>query len=495
MHSVAQDKRERLSPSSPPPPIPPSPSSPPEAIEEGGSGNPRPLILDSFCGGGGASTGIERALGRPVDFAVNHDAQAIGMHAANHAATIHAVNDIWAVDPAQLVGTRRVDLAWFSPDCKHFSKAKGGRPREQGIRDLAWVVVRWARLVRPRVILLENVEEFQTWGPLLADGSPCPARKGITFRRWVASLERQGYRVEWRELRACDYGAPTIRKRLFLVARCDGQPIVWPEPTHGPGTLQPYRTAAEIIDWSQPCPSLFDTSEEIMAKYGVRARRPLADATLARIREGLRRFVLEHPDPFVVPVDGGLIAPTLIQTGYGERPGQRPRYLDLHEPLGTVPAGGCKHALVTAFLAQHNGGMVGHDLRKPMSTISSRGSQQQLVSAFLAPYYGSGSGETGRDMREPVPTITTKARLQLITVTIQGAEYVITDIGMRMLTPRELYRAQGFPEDYVIDRDHEGRAIPKTAQIRMAGNSVPPPVAEALVRANLGQEAQQAIAA
>lgn len=466
-----------------------------------------PVIIDSFCGGGGASTAIEAALGQPVDFAINHDLEAIRLHKANHPGTVHACNDIWSIDPKQLVGNRPVSFAWFSPDCKHFSKAKGGKPREKGIRDLAWVVVRWARAVRPRIIMLENVEEFRDWGPLQGDGRPCPDRKGFTFRRWVKDLERQGYRVEWRELRACDYGAPTIRKRLFLVARCDGLPIAWPDPTHGPGRENEYVPAADIIDWSLPCPSIFETSEEIMQKHGVRTRRPLAAATLRRIAAGIQRFVIDAEEPFFISYaqHGGrnrsadeplhtvtasikdhnvIVAPTLVQTSYGERKGQRPRYLDLNEPLGTVVAGGCTHALVTAFMAQHNGGMVGHDLRKPMSTISSRGSQQQLVAAFMAPYYGSGSGETGRDLRAPAPTITTRDRLQLVTVTIDGQEYAITDIGMRMLSPRELYRAQGFPESYVISGDDDG-AFTKTAQIRMAGNSVSPPPATALIRANV----------
>lgn len=471
-----------------------------------------PLIIDSFCGGGGASLGIELGLGVSVDFAVNHDPEAIVLHRQNHPHTVHACQDVWTIDPVQLTGNRPVALLWASPDCKHFSKAKGGKPRSKKIRDLAWIVVRWARAIRPRVICLENVEEFAEWGPLLSDGQPCPQRKGFIFRRWVQELERQGYQVEWRELRACDYGAPTIRKRLFLVARCDGEPISWPEPTHGPG-LKPYRTAADIIDWSLPCPSIFDTSEEIYRKHGIRARRPLAEATIKRIAAGIQRFVLEAEEPFFVSFaqHGGanrsafaplhtvtasskdhnvVIAPTLIQTGYGERAGQRPRHLNLHEPLGTVVAAGSKHAVVAAYLAQHNGGMVGHDLRKPISTISSRGSQQQLVSAFLAPYYGSGSGETGRDLREPAPTVTTRDRLQLVTVEIQGTEYAITDIGMRMLTPRELYRAQGFPDDYVIDGGDD-MALSKTAQIRMCGNSVCPPVAAALVRANVADQVQQ----
>ncbi|PKL76376.1 MAG: hypothetical protein CVV27_10585, partial [Candidatus Melainabacteria bacterium HGW-Melainabacteria-1] len=325
---------------------------------------PNELIIDNFAGGGGASLGIELALGRSPDIAINHDPEAIAMHRHNHPHTRHYCESVWDVSPRKACAGRPVGLAWFSPDCKHFSKAKGGRPVDKNIRGLAWVVIRWARDVQPRIIFLENVEEFQTWGPICPDTNmPIKARKGETFRRWVNELESLGYRVEWRELKACDYGAPTTRKRLFLVARRDGLPIVWPTPTHGPGR-QPYRTAAECIDWSIPCPSIFER------------KRPLAENTLRRTARGIFRHTINCPNPFIVRLghtghgDGGksrsaneplstitsknehcLVTPTLIQSGYGERPGQAPRSLDLHKPLGTIVAGGNKFSLVAAFLA------------------------------------------------------------------------------------------------------------------------------------------------
>lgn len=533
------------------------------------------LLIDSFAGGGGASLGIARAFGRPIDVAINHDPAAVAVHKANHPETLHHCKNVWQADPAAVVqeaGGPPVALAWFSPDCKHFSKAKGGRPVKRNLRDLAWIVVLWARRARPRVIMLENVEEFRSWGPVDVEGQPCPDRKGKTFQRWVGELRRLGYRVEWRELRACDFGAPTIRKRLFVVARCDGLPIAWPQPTHGPG-LRPYRTAADCIDWSLPCPSIFER------------KRPLAEATLRRIARGIQRFVIEAAEPFIVSVAHGdsggrreygigeplgtvtaggkshalvvphvsrqfgksvgsamgepigtvtaggggkcaLVAPTLIQTGYGERPGQAPRVPGLEKPLGTVVAGGSKHALVAAFLAQHNTGVTGHDARKPLSTITGRCTQQQLVTshlvklrgtcrhgqdlgrpmptvtaqgthlgevrAFLTKYYGTAIGQS---CAEPLHTATEKARLGLVTVTIGGADYVIADIGMRMLSPRELFNAQGFPRDYRIDAEVDGKPITKTAQYRLCGNSVCPDVAEALVRANLGETLAERAAA
>lgn len=544
------------------------------------------LIVDNFAGGGGASTGIEAAMGRPVDIAINHDPAAVALHGVNHPLTQHFCESVWDVDPRKVTDGRPVGLAWFSPDCKHFSKAKGGKPVEKKIRGLAWVVMRWAATVRPRVIMLENVEEFTTWGPLVREENgecyPCPKNKGRTFRSFVNALERHGYNVEWRELRACDYGAPTIRKRLFLVARCDGEAITWPEPTHGDpkseaiktGLLKPWRTAAECIDWAVPCPSIFERP------------RPLADATLRRIAKGIMRYVIEAKEPFIVPGTGrkrkgkkaafltehanassarvfnvgeplrtqcaetkgghfALVAPTLIQTGYGERPGQSPRVPGLNKPLGTVVAGGQKHGLVSAFLAKHYGGVVGADLQNPIGTVTTidhhslvtaslvrnfgrslgaavaapthtitskskdslvtshlvklRGTCQDgqpvaepaptitaggthvgEVRAFLMKYYGT---DQDPNLMEPLHTITTKDRFGIVTV--QGEAYRIVDIGMRMLSPRELYRAQGFPENYVIDRDAYGRPITKTEQVAKCGNSVCPPIAEALVRANL----------
>lgn len=587
------------------------------------------LIVDNFAGGGGASTGIETALGRAVDIAINHDEEAIRMHEVNHPDTVHIRNNIWQIDPKEVTGGKPVDLAWFSPDCKHFSKAKGGKPREKSIRDLAWVVVLWAQRVKPALILLENVEEFRTWGPLCEEGKPIKERKGETFEKWCRELRKAGYKLQFRELRACDYGAPTIRKRFFMVGRCDGQPIVWPKPTHGApdsddvkaGKLKPWRTAAEIIDWSVPCPSIFER------------KKPLAEKTLRRIAHGIVKFVINNPSPFIVPIcntnwagdrfypgdeplrtittakggeqalvtpyfartahgdvdksgkrrgqpchgpeepfptvtqtrDSALIVPHitkfrngaighgmgdplatvtansyvkrpggsaplgvvaahLVQTGYGEREGQAPRAIDAEKPLGTVVAGGGKHALAVAHMMQANGGprnetLPGRAADSPMSTVATTGSQQQLVTsnlvklrgtcahgqsvedplhtisaggthmaevrAFLIKYYGNESD--GHTIDGPLGTVTVNDRFGLVTVTIAGEEYVIVDIGLRMLTPRELFAAQGFPPDYIIERDAEGRKLTKTAQVAKCGNSVCPPLAEALVRANAAE--------
>ena len=395
------------------------------------------LIVDNFAGGGGASTGIELATGRSVDIAINHDPAAIAMHRANHPSSKHYCENVWDVDPVEACAWRPVGLAWFSPDCKHFSKAKGGKPVEKAIRGLAWVAIRWAKLVRPRVIILENVEEFTTWGPMIGN-RPDPTRKGQTFRRFVHALKRYGYRVEWNELRACDYGAPTIRKRFFLIARCDGLPIVWPEPTHGDpstlfvasGMLHPWRTAAEIIDWTIPCPSIYDR------------KKPLCENTMRRIARGLRKFVLEHPQPYIVDDH---IAPFLIQY-HTEQSGKEVR---------------------------------GQAVDKPLMTADSS-NRYGLVTVLLIKYYGQGEGQS---LREPLHTITAKDRFGLVIV--RGEPYQIIDIGLRMLTPRELFRAQGFPEDYIIDRDADGKHYPKSAQVARCGNAVPPPFAEALVRANL----------
>lgn len=490
------------------------------------------LVIDLFAGGGGASTGIEQAIGRHVDIAVNHDPEAVSLHQANHPQTLHYVSDVFEVEPRAVTQGQRVGLLWASPDCTFHSKARGGKPfrdrnKARRRRGLAWVVCRWAREVKPRVIALENVEEFQHWGPLLEDGKPCPERRGLTFRRWLAQLRNLGYAVEWRELRACDYGAPTIRKRLFLIARCDGQPIVWPEKTHGPG-LRPYRTAAECIDWSLPCPSIFERE------------RPLAEATLRRIAHGIKRYVLEAAKPFIVSVthqqagprvhdaaeplrtittaqrgEFALCSPTLIQTGYGERAGQAPRVPGLDKPLGTA-VDGQKHALVAAFLAKHYGGVVGtplderigtvttvdhHSLvtshlmtnttghpgapaTEPLRTITTGGHHAE-VRALLTKFYGQGGQD--QDLRDPPHTIPTHDRFALVTVA--GEVYAIADIGMRMLQPRELYRAQGFPDSYQIERGADGRALSKAAQVRMCGNSVSPPIAAAIVRANYAEAA------
>ncbi|MGG1672880.1 DNA cytosine methyltransferase [Paenibacillus sp. NRS-1783] len=525
------------------------------------------IIVDNFAGGGGASTGIELATGRSVDIAINHDPAAIAMHRANHPDTEHYCESVWDVDPREVAAGRPVGLAWLSPDCKHFSKAKGGKPVEKGIRGLAWVAVRWAATVKPRVIMLENVEEFKTWGPLLQDGYPDPDRKGRTFNSFVNALKRQGYRVEWKELRACDYGAPTIRKRLFLIARRDGRPIVWPEPTHGApdspevkaGKRKPWRTAAEIIDWFRPCPSIFER------------KKPLAENTLRRIARGIQRFVINNPRPFIARIGqtgfggdrlqyqvtdplttvttkaehllvtpvlgvnttghpgnapteplrtvttGGhhmLVSPTLIQMGYGDPEGRR--VLDLEKPVGTVTAGGNKFAVAAACLIKHYGGgytgagngvdeplstvttvdhnalvtshlvkmkgtNIGQPVEEPIQTITAGGNHFGEVRAFLLKYYGS--ADNGQTLDGPLHTITTKDRFGL--VTIHGVDYQIVDIGMRMLEPHELFAAQGFPSNYVIDVDADGKKYSKSAQVARCGNAVPPPFAEALVRANL----------
>lgn len=599
------------------------------------------LIVDNFAGGGGASTGIELALGRHVDLSWNHDPEACAMHAANHPQTQHFCQDVFDADPVEACAGRPVGLAWFSPDCKHFSKAKGGKPRSKKIRGLAWVVVKWAATVRPRVIILENVEEFQTWGPLLPDGTPCPKRKGRTFATWCARLRKLGYEIDWRELRACDYGAPTIRKRLFLIARCDGRPIVWPAQTHGApdsadvkaGRLKPWRTAAECIDWTLACPSIFERA------------RPLAPATCRRIAKGIMRYVVNNPRPFIVPLthhdafrgtelrqpmptvtaanrgEHALVSPTLaVNTtkhtgGRADEPlktvcaegthhmlvapvltehanASSPRCNDVAQPLRTQCAEvkGGHFALTQAFLAKHYGGVVGSELPKPIGTVTStdhhslvtatlagvggRAGQSRprsagepaqtitskadaaLVTGCLVPRYGERDGQEPRalDVQAPAPTVvptanggslvaahlshfygsntcggegapdkpaktvtaegthaaevraflikyygnekeahqlvdalgtvTTKDRFGLVTV--NGEEYAIADIGLRMLSPRELFRAQGFPEGYIIGDDgRAGLKLTKSAQVRMCGNSVCPPIAAALVRANV----------
>ncbi|MFX4223502.1 MAG: DNA cytosine methyltransferase [Thalassobaculum sp.] len=629
------------------------------------------MIVDLFAGGGGASLGIEMATGRYVDVAVNHDPEAVALHQRNHPFTRHFVQDVFEVDPAEVAAGREIDLLWASPDCKHFSKARGGAPASPRVRSLAWVVCRWAGTVRPRRIFMENVEEFTTWGPLrpkrthrnrlvLDDKGrpvmvPCRRGRGRTFRAWIRHLERLGYAVEWRELIAADYGAPTTRKRLYVIARCDGEPIVWPAQTHADTRLEPsarrgmkpWRSAASIIDWSIPCPSIFLTREE-GRKAGV--NRPLADKTMARIARGTDRYVLRNPRPFIVPIthtgdrrthdtrepvrtvttanrgelalvmphlarhygsDGGtigdiqgpaatvttrgtqqqivapilqkfhgerhageargsvptdpvptvdtsnrvsIVAPLLVPR-YGEREGQAPRSRDVTRPMPAVVPTQNGAQLVAAFLAQHNDGprpgQPGRSCDAPVSTITATGSQQALVTAHVdrafgrtagagaadpvptvtergktavvathvARLYGSnktasggsttaplsthtaggrhhavvaafmqkyhGTGGQHSDMADPFPTVTAADCLAPVTVTIAGDTYALVDIGMRMFTPRELYRAQGFPDSYVIDAGLAGKWLTKTAQIRMCGNSVCPPVAAAIVSANM----------
>lgn len=593
------------------------------------------LIVDNFAGGGGASCGIELATGRPVNIAINHDPDAIAMHKANHPYTEHYQESVWDIDPKEICKGQPVGLAWFSPDCKHFSKAKGGKPVDKNIRGLAWIVLKWAGMVRPRVIILENVEEFQTWGPV-RKGQPVKSKQGETFERWKSQLAALGYEIEHRELKACDYGAPTIRKRFFLIARCDGEPIVWPESTHGPadspevksGKRKPYRTAAECIDFTLPCQSIFDR------------KKPLAVNTQRRIARGLDKFVIKESKPFILPI------------GYGERNGQKPRVQDIEKPVSTVVSS-CKQYLCTPYLTkfqQHSrgqsiispfdtimpgatrfglmapyfatlkfnnkasdiksplttitsvnchyliapaliqyhsetvkadvrgqsldkpimtvdssprygvfipylskyfGGVVGADVQSPMPTVTAI-DHNALSMPFLTQYY-SGADHANtvcnplqtitvqprhylckgyltilrnnmdcRSVNEPLNTITTsgahfaytkvyvkkyklgcnlynwgKVRKLLNTYTdwnladdevlifnINGAEQFIYDIGLRMLQSKELYKAQGFPDDYIIEKDCNGKTYPKSKQVARCGNAVPPPFAKALVMAN-----------
>lgn len=502
------------------------------------------LIVDNFAGGGGASTGIELATGYSVDIAINHDPEAIKMHKANHPNTKHYCENVWAVDPVKACDGHPVGLAWFSPDCKHFSKAKGGKPKDKNIRGLAWVACRWAGLVRPRVIMLENVEEFKTWGPLNRGHHPIKSKQGKTFEKFVQQLNDLGYEVQFKEMIAADYGAPTMRKRFFMIARCDGKPIVWPEPTHAPadseevkaGLLKPYVGAYTQIDFSRPCPSIFDTSEEIKEKYGIRAVRPLAQKTMDRIARGLKKFVLDNPEPFIIQCNHGgerrpndirepmptitgkhgygivepymvqigqtgfskdrskdvreplttivsknehcLISPTLIQyhseTAQGEVRGQT-----IKDPIMTVD-GSNRYGLVASFLSKFYKSGTGQDLREPLHTITTSPGHFGEVRAFLMKYYGQG---VGQDIKEPLDTVTSRDRFGL--VTIKGVDYQIVDIGLRMLEPRELYGCQGFPDDYIIDHDYTGKTYPRSEQVRRCGNAVCPPIPAALVRANL----------
>lgn len=493
---------------------------------------PGELVIDSFAGGGGASTGIEEALGRPVDIAINHSPAAIAMHQANHPETKHFCENIWEVDPKEACGSNKVGLAWFSPDCTHFSKAKGTKPVKSHIRGLAWVVTNWAINVKPRVIILENVEEFQTWGSI-KDGRPDPAHKGEIFREWLYKLERLGYNIEFKTLVAADYGTPTTRKRLFIIARLDNAELRWPEPTHGKGRPVGWKPASGIIDWSIPCPSIFTR------------KRALAEATMKRIAAGIERYVLKAANPFIIPLthqgdartydiddplrtvtgahrgEFALIEPFVIRHGHystitdaGLREGCGPfRGQPLKNPLGTVCATNDKH-LVCPIVVSHYGNSVGRAIDEPLPTVTAGGGGHQgiiapfmmkyyggvvghrldnrpigtvtawdhhaLTAAFLAKWYGT---STGQSCEQPVPTITGGGG-HIGLVTVHGQQYQIVDIGMRMLQPRELFAAQGFPDDYDITPEFRGKPLTKTAQISLAGNSVCPQVARALVEAN-----------
>ena len=549
------------------------------------------IIVDNFAGGGGASTGMELATGRVVDIAINHDPDAILMHRTNHPHTTHYQASVWDVDPMEVCRGRPVGLAWFSPDCKHFSKAKGGKPVDKNIRGLAWIVLRWAGTVRPRVIILENVEEFQTWGPV-RKGKPVKKLTGQTFRKWLDQLRNLGYDVEWRELVAADYGAPTTRKRFFLIARCDGRPIVWPTPTHAPedspevkaGLRKPWRSAAEIIDWSLPTPSIFDTKESIREKYNLAAQRPLRPNTMARVARGVDKFVIKTASPFLVVVNHsgefrgqdpgeplqtvtakhgyGVASPVLApwtvtnttnstghpasepvdtaRTGggggqmflsaslvqYHTEQGERVRGQGLDAPLLTVDASN-RYGLSTVCLEKYYGTATGQGAGEPLHTITAK-DREGVVAAHMVKLKGT---NLGGPVSEPVQTITAggghfgvvttmiapvspgadlknwpKIREllntycgyglkedEVILFQITGGLYFMADIGLRMLTPRELYRANGFPDDYIIDRDYTGKEYGKAKQVARCGNAVPPPFATALVRANLPEWCGQTI--
>lgn len=388
------------------------------------------LIIDNFAGGGGASTGLEMALGKPVDIAINHDPAALAMHDINHPKTQHFIEDVWAVDPRIACKGKPVGVAWFSPDCKHFSKAKGNKPKNKNIRGLAWVAMRWAATVKPRIIFLENVQEFLDWGPLLKNGKPDPKHKGRTFKNFVKELKRKGYTVEWRVLSACDYGAPTIRKRFFLIARCDGMPIVWPAPTHGEGLL-PYKTTRECIEWDVPGTSIFNR------------KRPLVEKTMQRITKGLRKYAN-------CSLNNGEIS----------------------------------------FITEHANGSSQRNfsLDKPMNTLCAevKGGHFAIVTAFVVKYYGQRDNIVSLD--EPMHTLTTKDRFALITV--HGTKYKITDIKTRMFTARECYSGQGFHKDYIIDFDYNGKPFTKEQKIQKCGNSVSPYMAYVLARANTANSNQ-----
>lgn len=599
------------------------------------------IIVDNFAGGGGASTGIELATGRQVAIAINHDPDAILMHRTNHPYTEHLQASVWDVDPKSVCRGRPVGLAWFSPDCKHFSKAKGAALVDRKIRGLAWITLRWAAEVRPRVIILENVEEFQTWGPV-RKGKPVKKLAGTTFRQFISQLEALGYTVEFRELVAADFGAPTSRKRFYMIARCDGKPIVWPKPTHsktGADGLSKWRCAAEIIDWSLPCPSVFASKAEIMTEYGLKAVRPLAKNTMRRIIRGVDKFTIRSGKPFIVqqkfqnaaqniekplttvtavgahelckpllaPVTvtntsnsvGGtagepvhtvttagnqmLVTPSLVsigQTGGGDRirdlrepvpttvskqkaclvspsliqyhteQTESVRASGLGTPINTVDASN-RYGLTCANLVEYYTGGRPLDIQDPMHTVTSH-DREAVIAAHIAKYYGGVIGEKaddplptvtaidhnavcaahvakfkgdnlGHGMKEPMQTVTTsagefavcKAYLakmhsgddlgywrsirallnefcgytlaedEVLLLEIGGGLYYIADIGLRMLSPRELYNAMGFPPDYIIDRDCLGNEYGRSKQVARCGNAVCPPVASALVRANL----------
>lgn len=447
------------------------------------------LTVDGFAGGGGVTSGFAKAIGRPVDHAINHDPVAIRMHEVNHPETMHYCESIYRVDPVKVANGEPVGAAWFSPTCTHFSRAKGTVPLDSRIRGLAWMVTRWAKTVRPRVIFVENVVEFQTWGPLGPDGRPDKKKLGKTFRAWLSKLRSYGYAVEHRVLCAADYGAATTRKRFFLVARCDGMPIMWPEPTHGPGRAHAWKPAADIIDWSLPVQSIFGR------------KKPLVDATRNRIAAGIRKFILEAEAPYIRPSVAHnnqyleLVEPFLVRhghysrkTGAGLIAGRGAgtfRGQPLREPIATICATNDKH-LIAPIITKHYGGPNGHatpgqSVDAPLGTVTAK-DHHALVVAFLMKYYGASGDAQGQQLGLPLHTVTTKSRFALVTVHVEL--YRIVDIRMRMLAPKELFAAHGFPKDYNIRPTIDGAPITVGDQIRLVGNSVPPVMAELLVRAN-----------
>lgn len=543
-------------------------------------------FVDSFAGGGGASTGIEMATGHPVDVAINHNEAAIMMHRRNHPFTEHYIEDIWQVDPKTAVRGRHVRLAWFSPDCKHFSRAKGAALVDKKIRGLAWVVLKWAAAVRPDVIMLENVPEFTTWGPV-RKGKPVKSKAGQTYQRWLSQLEALGYKVETNKLCAADYGAPTIRTRFHLIARCDGRPIVWPERTHAPRDsqevkkkkLEPWKSAAEVIDFSLPCPSIFASKAEIKEQYGINAVRPLKENTLRRIARGLDKFVIKNPEPFIVECNhggeghaqsiknplntitakysGGICDPIIVP--YHMHNHSNASGTDINDPINTVTGVGAQmllSPLVTPYIMCNNAGNAPHGMDEPVPTITT-GDRNFLIAPTLIQYHSEQSakeirGQTldkpiqtvdaanryglsavhlahfkgkdkGQSAHDPLMTVTANdgqfaavrttivkwdghtnlgywdevrkmlnqycgyhlADNEILLLSIRGVWCFISDIGLRMLIPRELYDGMGFPHDYIIDKDVNGNAITRADQVARCGNAVCPAVAEALVRANL----------
>ena len=427
------------------------------------------LIIDCFAGGGGASTGIELALNRPIDIAINHDPDAILMHKTNHPHTLHLTEDIFEVDLQKHVRGRRVSLMWASPDCTSHSKAKGGQPRKRGLRILPWAVYKHAREIRPEVIIMENVEEIQQWGPLDDAGHPIASRKGEDYKKFIFSMEALGYEFDSRELVAADYGAPTTRKRWYAVFRRDRRGIVWPEPTHSKdgGILQKWEPCGNYIDWTDMGSSIFGR------------KKPLAEATQARIANGIRKYIIENPHPYIVP---NKYATSFLIQYHGEtKPGDARGQL-LTEPIKTIDTSN-RYGLVTAFLTQYYKTGIGQGCDSPLHTITTSPGHFGLVSAFLIKYYGTGCGQ-GLDI--PLGTITTKDRFGLVNVMIEGEQYAISDILLRMLKPEELKRMQGFPKGYIIDRDYNGNRYPVGKQVARIGNSVVPIMARKIVEANCG---------